>query len=377
MRKLLYFFLMLFILLSLTFQFACKTNKGLGNINDSSNKPNKVYSTSKPSKQSTNPSSTIKKNTYITPKPAIETAQLLKYKPDESGSVMVVMFHNFVETYKGGDKYYTTTYSNYSKLLQTLYNKGYRLINLSDYISNNIDLPIGLKPIVFTFDDGTASQFRLNDVNGKLIASKQSAVGIMEEFYQSHKDFGLKGTFFVNLNNNTFAGKGNMEQRLKYLIDKGFEIGNHTYNHINLKEAKSALEIQKEIGKNQIEMNKYIPGYIMQTFSMPYGLPSKALQEYVKRGEFQGVRYDNKAIMEVGWNPNTSPICKAFNSMSIHRVRASGIVPVEADLAWWLNNMKNFSQYISDGDPNTFTVPKSRKILLDINKIGKKDIITY
>jgi len=45
----------------------------------------------------------------------------------------------------------------------------------------------------------------------------------MEEFYEKHPDFGLKGTFYVNLGNSTFEGAGTLQQRLQYLVDKGFE----------------------------------------------------------------------------------------------------------------------------------------------------------
>jgi len=88
----------------------------------------------------------------------------------------------------------------------------------------------------------------------------------MEEFYEKHPDFGLKGTFYVNLGNSTFEGAGTLQQRLQYLVDKGFEIGNHTYTHINLKDTTSAQKIQEEIAKNQRTIAELIPGYKMTTF---------------------------------------------------------------------------------------------------------------
>jgi len=48
------------------------------------------------------------------------------------------------------------------------------------------------------------------------------------------------------------------------------------------------------------------------------------------------VEYEHAAIMEVGWDPAHSPVSKDFNPLSTHRVRASGINPVDCDLAWWL-----------------------------------------
>jgi peptidoglycan/xylan/chitin deacetylase (PgdA/CDA1 family) len=287
------------------------------------------------------------------------------------------MFHNFVSEYKSGDKYYTTTFTDFNKLLGTLYEKGYRLISMEDFLNNSINVPAGYIPMVFTFDDGTAGQFNMVEENGVLKANSQSAVGIIESFNKIHPDFGTKGTFYVNLGDNTFPGKGTLQERLKYLIDEGFEIGNHTYSHIKLTKVKSADILQEEIGGNQKKMLELIPGYIMNTFSLPYGLPSKELQGYVAKGEYQGVKYDNKAIMEVGWDPTYSPVNKKFNPLSTHRVRAAGIKPVEADLSWWLEKLTRNEQYISDGNPDTVTVPSEKQDSVDMSRLGNRKLVTY
>jgi hypothetical protein len=309
--------------------------------------------------------------------PAQAQIDLSKVMPNENGKIMVVMFHNFVEKYKSGDKQFTTTFGDFRKLLQTLYDEGYRLISLSDLINNNISVPAGYIPIVFSFDDGTSGQFNLVENDGRLVSNSQSAVGIMEEFNKTHPDFGLKGTFYVNLDLGTFQGEGTVEERLNYLIDKGFEIGNHTLTHVHLNEIKSADIIQKEIGGNQKKMNELIPGYVMKTFSLPYGQPAKALQGYVAKGEFEGAKYENLAIVEVGWDPSVSPVNRKFNPLSVHRVRASGIEPVDADLAWWLKELSRKEQYVSDGNPDTVTVPKEKESSIDTGRLGNKKLVIY
>lgn len=312
-----------------------------------------------------------------TPVPSID---LEAVKPNEVGKIMVVMFHNFVESFtptKYDNGEYTTTFSEFEKLLPMLYEKGYRLINLNDFLNNDISVPAGCIPMIFTFDDGTPGQFNLVEENGSLKANVKSAVGIMEKFNETHPDFGLKGTFFVNLGNGTFQGEGTLQQRLQYLVDKGFEIGNHTYTHINLKETKDADKIQKEIGLNQKTISELIPGYKMTTFSLPYGLPSKDLQNYVHKGVYEGTEYENLAIMEVGWDPTFSPVSKSFNPLSVHRVRASGIKPVDADLEWWLKNLSRGEQYVSDGNPDIVTVPKSKEENVDKDKLKGKELRVY
>ncbi len=302
---------------------------------------------------------------------------LEKVKPNEAGSVMVVMFHNFIEAYKSGDKEYTTTFEDFRKLLATLYEKDYRLVSMSDYLNNNISVPAGKIPMVFTFDDGTSGQFNLIEENGKLVTNPKSAVGVMEEFNKQHPDFGLKGSLYVNLGNPTFEGKGTIAERLKYLIDEGFEIGNHTLTHISLPSVKSADKIMEEVGGNQKKMLEIIPGYNFESLALPFGGASKDLQKYVVSGEYQGVKYENHGLMLVGANPAPPSTNKKFNPVAIPRVRASGIKLVDCDLTWWLSKSSRNDQYVSDGNPNTITVPKAKESLVDTTKLKDKKLVTY
>lgn len=315
-----------------------------------------------------------------TPTPAPPLVDLQKVKPNEAGKVMVVMFHNFVETFtptKGDDGAYTTTFGEFRNLLNTLYDKGYRLVNLNDFLNNNVNIPAGCVPMIFTFDDGTSGQFNLVEENGKLVANKNSAIGIMEEFNKTHPDFGVKGTFYVNLGNRTFEGKGTLQERLKYLTDKGLEIGNHTLTHVSLPDVKTAEKIQQEIGGNQKKMLELIPGYQMTTFSLPYGQASKDLQQYVAQGEFEGAKYNHLAIVEVGAGPTLSTVHKKSTPLSMSRVRSTGIKPVQADLDWWLKNISRADEYVSDGNPNTVTVPKAKAVDVDQEKLKGKSLVTY
>ena len=303
---------------------------------------------------------------------------LNEVKPNEAGRIMVVMFHNFIEKYEKGDKTYTTTFSEFETLLDTLYTSGYRLISMNDYLTGNISVPAGCIPMVFTFDDGTSGQFNLIEDNGALKVNPNSAVGIIEEFNKTHPDFGMKGTFFVNLGNQTFGSVGTLEQRLKHITAMGFELGNHTYSHINLKvDGKTAAIIQEEIGKNQQRMNELIPGYTFAACSLPYGAPAKDLTQYVEKGEFEGTKYVNPAIMEVGWDPAPSPFSVKFDPLSTHRVRSSGINPVDQDLGWWLSNMKRDNQYISDGNPDTVAIPESYLEYVNQDMLSGKTLLTY
>jgi len=313
-------------------------------------------------------------------KPEVNVIDYNLVKPDESGQIMVVMFHNFVETYPTkGDNDYTTTFSEFNKLLTELYEKKYRLISLTDMMNNNIDVPVGCIPMVFTFDDGTVGQFNLIEQDGQLKVNPKSAVGIMESFNKKHPDFGLKGTFYLNLGvKTTFKGAGTISDRLHYLIDKGYEIGNHTKTHVSLPDVKTSQKMLEEVGGNQKLMNEFVPGYNFNSFSLPFGNASKDLKEYVIQGNYEGTEYKHLAIMLVGANPSPSPVSTKFNPLALPRVRSSGRKQVECDLAWWLDTLsKGKSQFVSDGNVSTVTVPQSKQQNVDMAKLKGKQLITY
>jgi peptidoglycan/xylan/chitin deacetylase (PgdA/CDA1 family) len=310
----------------------------------------------------------------------LSAEEIEEIRPNENGRIMVVMFHNFVEEFKPTTYYqgdYTTTFLEFEKLLENLYEKDYRLISMEDFLNHNIRVEAGKIPMIFTFDDATAGQFHLIKKDDELIVNPKTAVGIMEKFHEKYPDFGAKGVFYVNLANPTFLGAGTLKERLEHLVDKGYEIGNHTKSHINLTTVKDPEIVRSEVGGNQKLMEEIIPGYTLKTFSLPFGAPAGDLISHVIRGEYEGISYENLAIMEVGWQPTHSPINKNLNRMSVNRVRASGINPVQADLGWWLNNLSRGEQYISDGNPYTITVPESKMSSVDLEKIGEKKLITY
>ncbi|MGE5328283.1 MAG: polysaccharide deacetylase family protein [Deltaproteobacteria bacterium] len=254
-------------------------------------------------------------------------------KSNQMGKIMILMYHRFTE--KETDDW-TRSFDNFKNDLQILYDKGYRPINLRDYIDGKIDISAGYTPVVFTFDDGTAGQFNLIEKEGMLVANPKSAVGIMEEFNKTHPDFRLKGTFFINYTS-FFSGKGTSEQKLKYLTDKGFEIGNHTMSHINLKKAASPEIIQQEIGGHTKKTSELMPNYMVDELALPLGISSKKFEQYVVEGEYKGLKYKNRAIMLVGSNPALSPFDKNRNLLRLPRIRARGKISIENDMYYWLN----------------------------------------
>lgn len=300
----------------------------------------------------------------------------LSLKPNEAGQIMVLMYHNI----GGEEAEWVRTPENFKKDLKTLYEKGYRPISLADFVNNNINVDAGLTPVVITFDDGNQNNFNIIEKDGEKIVDPNSAVGILEEFNKAHPDFPLKATFFV-FGSNPFRQPELLEYKLNYLVEKGFDIGNHTLEHNDMSKINEANKIQKVIGQQAAFLESYIPGYKINTYALSYGArpKDKALYPYLQKGEYEEKPYDNIAVLNVGWDPNVSPIDKAFDPYAIHRVRASETKVDGVGMYDWLAVLdKNPERrYISDGNPDIVTVPKKFEEKVDKDKLGDKELYIY
>ena len=293
-------------------------------------------------------------------------------RPNELGEVMILMYHQFGETERD---IWWRSFENFKKDLQILYDRGYRAVSMQDFLTNNINIPAGTTPVIFTFDDGTNSQFNLIEKEGELVVNPKTAVGIMKSFYEKHPDFGLEATFYIN--DVAFAGsKGTEKERLQYLLDSGMDIGNHTFGHTNLAQADIAT-IQSVIGKHYKKMYEYFPDYRHYTLALPYGAYANSTFEYTIRGEYEGLRYEHDAVLLVGWKPSPAPAHKDFYPTRLVRVRA-GEGELQ-DMYYYLDYFEKNAEkrYVSDGNPNTIAFPEKHKHLLDEESVGDKKVITY
>jgi len=311
---------------------------------------------------------------------------LSKIKPNEAGQVMVLMYHSISTP----EAEFTRTPDNFRKDLQVLYDKGYRPISLRDYVTGNITTKAGYTPVVITFDDGWKNNFNIiKDKKGNITIDPDCAVAILEKFHSEHTDFPLEATFFIN-DNTPFGQKEYVEYKLKYIVDKGMDIGNHTATHVDFHAVThsnfipaDADRIQREIADIKKIVNKYIPDYQVNTLALPYGNrpKNKDLYTYLEKGKFDGIEYNNIAILNVGWDPNRSPYHIKFNPLSIHRVRASDLQKYVKGVGIydWIKRFDKGerTKYISDGNPNTITIPKGYLEVIDKNRIGNRKVITY
>ncbi len=254
------------------------------------------------------------------------------------GKIPVLEYHVIA-----GDKnsLYTRTAASFRSDLEEAYKLGYRPITIKQMLDKDFsDVPAGMSPVVFVFDDASDSQFRYLDQNGTLVVDPTSAVGIWESFAKTHPGWKPRGVFCM-LNggaagHNFFGDNPKFNgqkkewrfQKVKYLADQGHELCDHTLWHAKLSQYSDAVA-QEQIARNAMGIDSAVPGYKIRTMALPYGLwpKNRALAWQgswtdPKTGKTHSYKFD--AVLEVAGGPAKSPYDPAFDPHSINRIEAIG-----------------------------------------------------
>lgn len=319
----------------------------------------------------------------------VETAEpltdeeLQQYQPNELGQVMVLMYHQ-IEADADPNEVYSRTPDEFRGDLQWLYENGFYIIPIRDYVHNEIVAPAGKKPVILTFDDGTVGQFRMIEQDdGSVAIDPDSAIGILEDFFTRYDDFGRGGLFSI-LPNSPFAwpdAEDQMpyaEQKMQWLLDNGYELGNHTVGHINMRESTDD-EIKSELGRAIDMITGYAPDAEVEVLAVPFGVYPEGGDTTILEGwEYEGRPYQLEAALMVGAEPGPSPVHTAFDPMWIPRINAD-----DEQLSQWFSFATENPgiMYVSDGNPDTITIPEDVHPwlvdTLDEEKVGGKNIIRY
>ena len=272
--------------------------------------------------------------------------------PNELGRVMILEYHKIDHP----EERWTRTPENFRRDLETLYARGYRLIGLNDLLDRRIALPAGTTPVVLTFDDSSPGQFRYLDRNGTPELDPKSAVGILEAFAREHPDFGRVATFFVLPGaaspNRLFDQPAHEGRKLRYLVSRGYEIGNHTLWHANLGKYGEAV-VRAQLAEAQQWVRRHVPDYRMRTLSLPHGVYPHDVR-WALEGTAKGETYRHDAILMVAGGAAPSPFSRRFDPVRLPRIQA-----VQRELAAWLEHFARHPEdrFVSDGDPGVVTVP--------------------
>ena len=302
----------------------------------------------------------------------------IKYNVNELGKVPIMMYHGIIDTtenvYTGGnvDKDgYNRTADAFRKDLEMYYEKGYRMIRLADYANGIIDVELGFSPIILTFDDGNKNNFNVlgRKEDGSLDIDPNCAVGILEEFKKKHPDMHVTATFFVM--DNLFNQQKYNEEILNFLVDNGYDVGNHTTIHADFTKITTTKSVEV-VGKMYKKLDSLLPNKYVKIIALPFGSPYKKTHEnypYILKGNYDGYHYETEAALRVGWEPEVSPFHKDFDKLFLKRCRAYDNNGKDFDIEFVFKNLEK-NRYISDGNKDLIVIKKGNETLLR-DSVGK------
>jgi hypothetical protein len=289
-------------------------------------------------------STTVAPTTTTAPDPASVGA-------NELGSVPVVMYHRIVPQVKGE---FDRTPEQFRAELTRLHDAGFRPVTAREYVTGDMPIEAGRSPVVLTFDDSTRDQFALTAA-GEVDPS--SAIGILLDFAASHPGFRPIATMYVNHGPFGVADSGPV---LRKLHELGFELGNHTANHVNLSKLDTAAA-QREIVLGRRVITAAVPEASVETFALPLGIrpPDRSI---LTRGAAEGEAYELQGVFLVGAGPAPSPFAATFERAAIPRIRSSDWEGGEPNYgtSYWLDWYAKHPdrRYVSDGVAATVSFPR-------------------
>lgn len=315
----------------------------------------------------------------------IDREKLKKDGINELGKVPIMMYHGIKNMKNSETNYtlgnvdkdgYTRTVEAFRNDLDFYYKNGYRMVKLTDYINGNIDVEYGYSPIILTFDDGNENNIKVMglDASGNIIIDKNSAVGVLEEYKKKYPDYKVTAIFFVT--DALFNQPEYNEKILKWLVDNGYEVGNHTKGHNDLRET-TQTKTQEVIGYMYNKLESILGNKYSKILALPFGSPyvkTHTNYQYVVSGEYDGKRYESLGALRVGWEPEVSPFNKDFDATFLKRCRAYDNNGVDFDIEM-VFKMLSKNRYISDGNIETIVTDSKNKVYINNNL--DKEVILY
>lgn len=303
--------------------------------------------------------------------PAKRTYTAAEYEEagvNELNSVPILMYHriynmtNAETDYIGGNvdaDGYNRTAEAFEADLEFYYKQGYQMMRLTDYVDGNIDVDFGKSPLILTFDDGIRNAVIEGfDDNGNPIFESGCAMGILEKMKKKYPDFHVTATFF--LNNFLFEENSDESPRLmKWMVDNGYDIGNHTWSHEMLGHC-TADEIEYQVGAMYQLLDEIIPGQYVNIVALPYGSPAsmdgEPQYDKIFSGTYDGFSYTSKGALLCAWTRAYSPFTTSWDITCIRRIRGYDNNGEDFDIQFNFEQLNQGKRYISDGDPDTIVI---------------------
>ncbi len=230
-----------------------------------------VVSAFSPTETPTNtPQPTLTPTPTITPTPTQIPFYLNATVWSGNLQVPIVLYHRFVPDYANTDATQMRL-SDFREEIQTLYDNGFYLVSLEDWLTGTFVTPVGKKPLIITLDDlWFADQLYINPDG---TPSQNSGLGLLWQFSQEHPDFGFAAAGFSNMGDKYYgdkqvgdvfqlgdgdAWKTKLGETITWAVDHGIEPYNHLYKHPLLSIMTSNSDIQWQIQMNDADTRYFL-----------------------------------------------------------------------------------------------------------------------
>jgi len=290
---------------------------------------------------------------------------------NELGRIPILMYHAFVHNEENTDEW-TITFDELRAQLDWLYENDFVAVGLNGVLDREFNVPAGKRPVILTFDDASAGQFGLQKApGGGYEVRPDTAVGVLEEYRQAYPGF-IETAFFAVLPYNCFASEDDpstCEERLTWLIEHDYEIGNHTMRHENLTNL-SIDRFKEEIVGPIHWLNERISGRnnLCDVLVLPFGA-YPADDDYVALlfdgFWLEGEYYLPKLVIEVGGGPARAPYHVEWDT-NLSRYNT------EPEMFWyWADQISSgeIDVYVSDGNTQTITIPEDWKDMVNTDLV--------
>jgi peptidoglycan/xylan/chitin deacetylase (PgdA/CDA1 family) len=311
-----------------------------------------VNDTANPLETPTTESADVSDGQTMTP----EKAKLIG--ANEMGLVLVVVYNKISSDVTDSS---TRTPEQLRDDLAYLDSQGFYPVNIGDLQTGDIDIPAGKSPVAVTFDGSSPGQYRILD-DGTL--DPTCAVGVMQSLI-SGGYWHPKATFFCLLDvvpseNELFGQTERQKEKLRNLVDWGYEVGSNTMTDLTLSGATED-SIRSELARSQAALGDILgSAYAVTSLALPDGKFPKAL-DLLASGVWQEtsdtqIPYKYTAVVSLDKTPCASPFSTKFNAMNIPRTAIAG-----ENLSIAIEELKRTEGllYISDGDPTAVSAPFS------------------
>ena len=218
-----------------------------------------------------------------------------------------------------------------------VYRDHYRPVTASALATGTIDLPRGASPVVLTFDDSAKSQAGLLE-DGRI--DPDSAVGIMLDFAKAPR---LPAGWDVLRQPRAVRRRPEAGEIARRLIALGFELGNHTLDHVRLDELTDE-EVQREIVLGNRLIRELVPDVEIETIALPFGLLPESASS---RSQGRGTARLSLRRGVPGWRRAVAiPVADDFDAREIPRIRTDprSLLNGSSD---WLSRLETSRSYVT------------------------------